>query len=130
MTIWKKSAQATRLHEGDRVRISGGKPGVYKGTPTVAVVYDTRMAVLERGSGPGPVHRPGNGRGRKNGSEVAGGQRPRPCRAPSLSDARSQAVPRSAAARFHGRERWIFPAASCPDWFRERENVRVTGPEA
>jgi hypothetical protein len=130
VTIWKKSEQRAILHEGDRVKIRGGKPGVYKGTPTVAVVYDSRMDVLEEGTGPGPVHRTGNGTVWGNGRGAAGEQRPGPCTAPSMTDSRSKPVPRSAAARFRGEERWIFPAGSCPDWFLQQENVRVTGPEA
>ena len=45
----------TLLDEGDRVRISGGKPGEYNGTKTVAVTSDTTMCILERGDGPAPT---------------------------------------------------------------------------
>ena len=130
VTIWRKSHQSTLLHEGDRVRIYGGKPGAYRGRKTLAVVYDSRVRVIERGEGPAP--RRGFGREVNWGSvsESDGRQRPRPCKAPSLTDRRSKPVPRSEAGRFRGRERWIYPAESCPDWFGEREDVSIQPPVA
>jgi len=59
VTIWSKSVHGGEmvrtLREGDRVRISGGKPGEYNGTKTVAVTSDTTMCVLERGDGAAPT---------------------------------------------------------------------------
>ena len=59
VTVWSKSAHGgtmvRTLREGDRVRISGGKPDEYRGTKTVAVTSDTTMIVLERGDGPAPT---------------------------------------------------------------------------
>jgi hypothetical protein len=59
VTVWSKSihggTMVRTLREGDRVRISGGKPGEYNGTKTVAVVSDTTMCILERGDGPAPT---------------------------------------------------------------------------
>lgn len=59
VTIWSKSVHGGEmvrtLREGDRVRISGGKPGEYNGVKTVAVTSDTTMIVLERGDGPAPT---------------------------------------------------------------------------
>lgn len=59
VTVWTKSvhggAMVRTLREGDRVRISGGKPGEYDGTKTVAVTSDTTMCILERGDGDAPT---------------------------------------------------------------------------
>jgi len=59
VTIWSKSIHGGEmvrtLREGDRVRISGGKPGEYNGVKTIAVTSDTTMIVLERGDGPAPT---------------------------------------------------------------------------
>lgn len=125
VTIWKKSHQRKILHEGDRVRITYGKPGSYKGQKTLAVVYDSRMEVLEEGEGPAPVHGSGQKETRENGRGFAGEQRLGPCKAPSMTDTKSKPVPRSEAARFQGDERWIYPAEACPEWFREQENVEI-----
>jgi len=59
VTVWTKSvhggAMVRTLREGDRVRISGGKPGEYDGTKTVAVTSDTTLCILERGDGDAPT---------------------------------------------------------------------------
>lgn len=59
VTVWSKSVHGGEmvrtLREGDRVRISGGKPGEYNGTKTVAVTSDTTICILERGDGPAPT---------------------------------------------------------------------------
>jgi hypothetical protein len=59
VTIWSKSIfggeMVRTLREGDRVRISGGKPDEYDGLTTVAVTGDTTMLFLERGEGPAPT---------------------------------------------------------------------------
>ena len=59
VTVWSKSihggTMVRTLHEGDRVRISGGKPGEYNGTKTVAVTSDSTVCILERGDGPAPT---------------------------------------------------------------------------
>ena len=59
VTIWTKSVHGGEmvrtLREGDRVRISGGKPDEYGGTKTVAVTSDTCICVLERGDGDAPT---------------------------------------------------------------------------
>ena len=59
VTIWSKSIHGGEmvrtLREGDRVRISGGKPDEYGGIKTVAVTSDTVMCILERGDGDAPT---------------------------------------------------------------------------
>ncbi|MBX0305666.1 SOSS complex subunit B family protein [Haloarcula salinisoli] len=59
VTVWSKSVHGGEmvqtLREGDRVRISGGKPDEYNGTKTVAVTSETCIYVLERGDGPAPT---------------------------------------------------------------------------
>jgi len=59
VTVWGKSMHGGEmvrtLHEGDRVRISGGKPDEYDGIKTVAVTSDTLMCIIERGDGPAPT---------------------------------------------------------------------------
>ena len=59
VTIWTKSvhggAMVRTLREGDRVRISGGKPDEYGGTKTVAVTSDTCIYILDRGDGDAPT---------------------------------------------------------------------------
>jgi hypothetical protein len=59
VTVWGKSMHGGEmvrtLHEGDRVRISGGKPDEYNGLKTVAVTSDTLMCIIERGDGPAPT---------------------------------------------------------------------------
>jgi len=59
VTIWSKSihggTMVRTLREGDRVRLSGGKPGEYNGVKTVAVTSDTMMIFLERGDGDAPT---------------------------------------------------------------------------
>ncbi|MDS0223718.1 hypothetical protein NDI54_20455 [Haloarcula sp. S1AR25-5A] len=59
VTVWGKSVHGGEmvrtLHEGDRVRICGGKPGEYNGMKTVAVTSDTLMCVIELGDGPAPT---------------------------------------------------------------------------
>ena len=59
VTVWAKSVfggeMVRTLREGDRVRISGGKPDEYGGIKTVAVTSDTTMCILERGDGDAPT---------------------------------------------------------------------------
>ncbi|MBX0325204.1 hypothetical protein EGH21_19445 [Halomicroarcula sp. F13] len=59
VTVWVKSVHGGRmvrtLHEGDRVRICGGKPDEYNGLTTVSVTSDTTMCILDRGDGPAPT---------------------------------------------------------------------------
>ncbi|WP_135305986.1 single stranded DNA-binding domain-containing protein [Haloarcula amylovorans] len=59
VTVWVKSvhggAMVRTLHEGDRVRICGGKPGEYNSLKTLAVTSKTAMCILERGDGPAPT---------------------------------------------------------------------------
>ncbi|NLV12193.1 SOSS complex subunit B family protein [Haloarcula argentinensis] len=59
VTVWGKSMHGGEmvrtLREGDRVRISGGKPDDYNGIKTVAVTSDTLMCIIERGDGPAPT---------------------------------------------------------------------------
>ena len=59
VTVWAKSVfggeMVRTLREGDRVRISGGKPDEYGGIKTVAVTSDTVMCILERGDGDAPT---------------------------------------------------------------------------
>jgi hypothetical protein len=62
VTIWKKSyyggTMVRTLREGDRIRISGGKPGEHNGVKTVALTSDSTVCVLERGDGPAPTRTP------------------------------------------------------------------------
>ncbi|MEA5406131.1 hypothetical protein VB773_00090 [Haloarculaceae archaeon H-GB2-1] len=58
VTLWAKSMHGTMvrtLREGDRVRISSGKPGQYEGLTTVSVTSDSMISVIERGDGPAPT---------------------------------------------------------------------------
>jgi hypothetical protein len=59
VTVWAKSIfggeMVRTLREGDRVRISGGKPDEYNGVTTIAVTSDTCLCILDRGDGPAPT---------------------------------------------------------------------------
>ncbi|GGM50488.1 SOSS complex subunit B family protein [Haloarcula argentinensis] len=75
VTVWGKSMHGGEmvrtLHEGDRVRISGGKPDEYNGMATVAVTSDTLMCVIERGDGPAPTGHAGCAFGTSGESRTA-----------------------------------------------------------
>ncbi|AJF28063.1 hypothetical protein SG26_20175 (plasmid) [Haloarcula sp. CBA1115] len=75
VTVWGKSMHGGEmvrtLHEGDRVRISGGKPDEYNGMKTVAVTSDTLMCVIERGDGPAPTGHAGCAFGTSGESRTA-----------------------------------------------------------
>ncbi|ELZ19740.1 hypothetical protein C475_22394 [Halosimplex carlsbadense 2-9-1] len=53
-TVWTRSNQSVILHEGDIVRIVGGKVGKYNGQATLAADSETRITILESGDGPAP----------------------------------------------------------------------------
>ena len=75
VTVWGKSMHGGEmvrtLHEGDRVRISGGKPDEYDGIKTVAVTSDTLMCIIERGDGPAPTGHAGCAFGTSGESRTA-----------------------------------------------------------
>ncbi|GGM53242.1 SOSS complex subunit B family protein [Haloarcula argentinensis] len=75
VTVWGKSMHGGEmvrtLHEGDRVRISGGKPDEYNGMTTVAVTSDTLMCIIERGDGPAPTGHAGCAFGTSGESRTA-----------------------------------------------------------
>ncbi|WP_160135669.1 hypothetical protein [Halococcus salsus] len=98
VTIWRNSNQDVRLNEGDVVRIVDGKPGSYNGQPTVAATSDTDVWTVEKGDGRS-IGNFGHG---ANGGQT----QDRPSSSPSIS---SKPVPRPAADRLSGRERWFFP---------------------
>ena len=121
VTIWEKSQQGTVLSEGDRVRIYAGKPGSFRGEPTLAVTYDTEVTILERGDGPSPIHGSRYGVGWEDSTGADGqSQSPKPVRA----GANGSAVTRPEAGRFRGTESWVFPPEACPEWWRAKEDVR------
>jgi len=53
-TVWTRSNQSVILHEGDTVRIIGGKVGKYNGQATLAADSETRITIVDRGDGPAP----------------------------------------------------------------------------
>jgi hypothetical protein len=58
VTVWARSMHGPMvrtLREGDRVRISLGKPGEYNGRKTIAATSETCVCLLERGDGPAPT---------------------------------------------------------------------------
>ena len=122
VTVWEKSQQGSVLSEGDRVRIQAGKPGSYRGETTLAVVYESHITILEQGDGPSPIHGTRYAAGWADEPEQDGvSQSPKPVRA----SASGKAVARPEAARFQGRERWIFPVEACPEWWKTKENVAL-----
>lgn len=93
VTVWEKSQQDIVLHEGDVVRITGGKPGVYDGMVTLAVVARSTMVVVEEGDGPGPIHGVRYQADWEAGRGVVGEQRLRACSPPRPGEGESVSRP-------------------------------------